>query len=68
MRVTAPSGCLHDCPSQCAIEGTTEAGRITGVAGDPRHPFTRGVISGKVHVYAERVYGSTRVQRLEPAP
>ena len=38
-----------------------EGGRITDVAGDPRHPFTRGVICGKVHDYAERVYGATRV-------
>jgi anaerobic selenocysteine-containing dehydrogenase len=38
-----------------------EAGRITDVTGDPRHPFTRGVICGKVHDYAERVYGATRV-------
>ena len=38
-----------------------EAGRITDVAGDSRHPFTRGVICGKVHDYAERVYGPTRV-------
>ena len=38
-----------------------EAGRITDVAGDREHPFTRGVICGKVHDYAERVYGPTRV-------
>ena len=38
-----------------------ESGRITDVAGDARHPFTRGVICGKVHDYAERVYGPTRV-------
>ena len=61
MRATAPSVCPHDCPSQCALEVTVEAGRITGVTGDPRHPFTRGVICGKVHDYAERVYGITRV-------
>lgn len=40
-----------------------EAGRITDVTGDPRHPFTRGVICGKVHDYAERVYGTTRILR-----
>ena len=40
-----------------------EAGRITDVTGDPRHPFTRGVICGKVHDYAERIYGPTRVSR-----
>lgn len=40
-----------------------EAGRITDVTGDPRHPFTRGVICGKVHEYAARIYGTTRVLR-----
>jgi anaerobic selenocysteine-containing dehydrogenase len=61
MRATLPSVCPHDCPSQCALEVTVEAERITAVSGDPRHPFTRGVICGKVHDYAERVDGPTRV-------
>ena len=61
MRATVPSVCPHDCPSQCALEVTVESGRITDVIGDPRHPFTQGVICGKVHDYAERVYGPTRV-------
>lgn len=61
MQTTVPSVCPHDCPSQCALQVTVEAGRITDVAGDPRHPFTRSVICGKVHDYAERVYGATRV-------
>jgi anaerobic selenocysteine-containing dehydrogenase len=63
MRATLPSVCPHDCPSQCALQVTVEAGRITDVTGDPHHPFTRGVICGKVHDYAERVYGTTRVLR-----
>jgi anaerobic selenocysteine-containing dehydrogenase len=63
MRATLPSVCPHDCPSQCALQVTVEAGRITDVTGDPGHPFTRGVICGKVHHYAERVYGTTRVAR-----
>jgi anaerobic selenocysteine-containing dehydrogenase len=45
------SVCPHACPSQCALAG----------AGDPAHPFTRGVICGKVHDYAERLYAPTRV-------
>ncbi|MGH7421517.1 MAG: molybdopterin-containing oxidoreductase family protein [Candidatus Rokuibacteriota bacterium] len=63
MRATLPSVCPHDCPSQCALQVTVEAGRITDVTGDPRHPFTRGVICGKVHEYAARIYGTTRVLR-----
>ncbi|HET8530800.1 MAG TPA: molybdopterin oxidoreductase family protein [Methylomirabilota bacterium] len=61
MRATLPSVCPHDCPSQCALQVTVEDSRITDVVGDPAHPFTQGVICGKVHDYAERVYGATRV-------
>jgi anaerobic selenocysteine-containing dehydrogenase len=42
---------------------TTEDGRIVDVVGDRTHPFTRGVICGKVHDYAERVYSPIRVTR-----
>jgi anaerobic selenocysteine-containing dehydrogenase len=38
-----------------------ESGRVTAVAGDATHPFTRGVVCGKVHDYAERLYAPTRV-------
>jgi anaerobic selenocysteine-containing dehydrogenase len=61
MRAIVPSVCPHDCPSQCALQVTVDSGRITDVVGDPTHPFTQGVICGKVHDYAERVYGNTRV-------
>lgn len=60
-RRTHASVCPHDCPSACALEVTTEDGRIVEVAGDRAHPFTRGVICGKVHDYAERVYSPLRV-------
>jgi anaerobic selenocysteine-containing dehydrogenase len=63
MPVTLPSVCPHDCPSQCALQVTVDGGRITDVVGDPRHPFTRGVVCGKVHDYAERVYAPSRVLR-----
>ncbi|HSB43044.1 MAG TPA: molybdopterin oxidoreductase family protein [Methylomirabilota bacterium] len=63
MPVTLPSVCPHDCPSQCALQVTVDGGRITDVVGDPRHPFTRGVVCGKVHDYTERVYAPSRVLR-----
>ena len=62
-RATHASVCPHDCPSACALEVTTEDGRIVDVVGDRAHPFTRGVICGKVHDYAERVYSPLRVLR-----
>jgi anaerobic selenocysteine-containing dehydrogenase len=55
------SVCPHDCPSACALVVTVEDGRLTEVTGDPEHPFTQGVICGKVRAYAERVYSPLRV-------
>ena len=40
---------------------TVEDGRLAEVTGDPDHPFTRGVICGKVRAYAERVHSPLRV-------
>src|SRR5499425_2641173 len=61
MRQTLPSVCPHDCPSQCALSVTVEDGRVVAVTGDAGHPFTQGVVCGKVHDYAERLYAPTRV-------
>ncbi|PYM92409.1 MAG: hypothetical protein DME04_15310 [Candidatus Rokuibacteriota bacterium] len=55
------SVCPHDCPSCCSLVVTVEAGRLTSVTGNPEHPFTRGVICGKVREYAERVHSPLRV-------
>jgi anaerobic selenocysteine-containing dehydrogenase len=38
-----------------------EDGRIADVTGTPGHPFTQGVICGKVREYAERVHSPLRV-------
>src|SRR5438876_1074106 len=55
------SVCPHDCPSCCSLVVTVEAGRLTSVTGNAEHPFTRGVICGKVREYAERVHSPLRV-------
>lgn len=55
------SVCPHDCPSCCGLEVTVEDGRLIAVTGDPGHPFTQGIICGKVRAYAERVYSPLRV-------
>ena len=57
------SVCPHDCPSCCSLEVTVEGGHVAAVTGDPRHPFTQGVICGKVREYAERVHSPLRVTR-----
>ncbi len=59
--VMPSSVCPHDCPSCCRLLVTVEDGRITAVTGDPAHPFTQGVICGKVREYAERVHSPLRV-------
>src|SRR4030095_4979243 len=56
------SVCPHDCPSACSLEVTVEDGRIAGVTGGD-HPFTQGVICGKVREYAERVHSPLRILR-----
>jgi len=55
------SVCPHDCPSCCSLIVTVEDGRLTSVTGNPAHPFTQGVICGKVREYAERVHSPLRV-------
>ncbi|MBI2215949.1 MAG: molybdopterin oxidoreductase family protein [Candidatus Rokubacteria bacterium] len=55
------SVCPHDCPSACSLDVTVEAGRLVSVTGNPAHPFTQGVICGKVRAYAERVASPLRV-------
>ncbi len=55
------SVCPHDCPSCCSLEVSVTDGRITEVTGTPDHPFTQGVICGKVRDYAERVHSPLRV-------
>src|SRR5882724_11330348 len=55
------SVCPHDCPSCCSLVVTVTDGRLTSVTGNPDHPFTRGVICGKVREYAERVHSPLRV-------
>jgi anaerobic selenocysteine-containing dehydrogenase len=57
------SVCPHDCPSCCSLDVTVEGGRVTAVTGDPTHPFTQGVICGKVREYAERVHSPLRIIR-----
>src|SRR5438067_858313 len=61
--MTMLSVCPHDCPSACSLVVKTEHGRLVEVTGNPDHPFTQGVICGKVRAYAERVHSPLRVLR-----
>ncbi len=55
------ASCPHDCPDACAMLVTVEDGRVTGVRGDPDHPFTRGSLCAKVTDYEVRAYHPDRV-------
>src|SRR5687767_471332 len=55
------SVCPHDCPSCCSLDVAVADGRIVGVTATAGHPFTQGVICGKVREYAERVHSPLRV-------
>ena len=57
------SVCPHDCPSACSLVVETDDGRLSSVTGNPEHPFTQGVICGKVREYAERVHSDLRVKQ-----
>ena len=39
--------CAHDCPDLCSLLVTVEHDRVTGIRGDPEHPFTAGFACGK---------------------
>ena len=47
--------------SCCRLEVAVTDGRIADVTGTAGHPFTQGVICGKVREYAERVHSPLRV-------
>ena len=53
--------CAHDCPDACAVLVTVENEIVTGVRGDPEHPFTRGGLCAKVNDLETRVYHEDRV-------
>lgn len=47
------STCPLDCPGACALAVEVENGRLARIGGWKAHPFTRGVICGKVNRYRE---------------
>lgn len=53
--------CPLDCQDSCAWIATVEDGRVTGVAGDPDHPITQGILCAKVRDFETRLYARDRV-------
>ena len=60
----AHSTCPHDCPSTCALEVEVVDSKTIGrVRGRKGHPYTDGVICGKVSRYADRVQHPNRLMQ-----
>jgi anaerobic selenocysteine-containing dehydrogenase len=53
--------CPLDCPDACGVVATVQDNQITGIEGDPDHPFTQGFLCRKVRSYHERVMSDDRV-------
>ena len=58
---TVLGACPHDCPDTCSMLVKVQDGRVTGVQGNPAHPFTQGRLCAKTNHYQERVYHPDRV-------
>ncbi len=59
--ITVLGACPHDCPDTCSMLVKVADGRVTGVQGNPAHPFTQGRLCAKTNQYQERVYHPERV-------
>ena len=57
------SVCPYDCPDACGMLIETADGKVTGVAGDPEHPHTRGSLCPKMVHYERTVHSSDRLTR-----
>ncbi|MDG4820549.1 molybdopterin-dependent oxidoreductase [Asanoa sp. WMMD1127] len=60
-RTTHRGACPLDCPDTCVWQLTVEDGRAVEIRGDADHPFTRGVLCGKVNRYLDAVNGADRL-------
>ena len=53
--------CPHDCPDTCAMVIEVVDGQVTGVRGDPDHPYTRGGLCAKVNDFEKHAYHPDRL-------
>lgn len=61
MKTEVRGCCPLDCQDSCAWIATVEDGRVTGVAGDPEHPVTQGILCAKVRDFETRTYSGDRI-------
>jgi anaerobic selenocysteine-containing dehydrogenase len=55
------SACPYDCPDTCGLLVDVSDGRVTGVRGDPEHPYSRGSLCPKVKDYERTVHHAGRL-------
>ena len=55
------SVCPFDCPDACGLLMKVDADAVTGVKGDPDHPYTRGVLCPKMAHYERIIHSSERL-------
>ncbi len=55
------SVCPFDCPDACGLLIEVMGDRMTGVRGDPGHPYTRGVLCPKMTHYERTVHSPSRL-------
>ena len=61
MVTTHRSVCPLDCPDACGLLLEVSNGQVTGVRGDPEHPYTRGFICAKMRCYGELIHSPERL-------
>ena len=59
---TVETACPLDCPDSCSLSVEVEEGRIVSIDASPRNPTTGSFICAKVRGFANRVYGTERLQ------
>lgn len=60
--IISRSVCPYDCPDACGLVVYSENNQVVKVAGDPEHPFTRGMLCGKMAHYERTVHSPTRIR------
>ena len=61
MATTVRGACPLDCPDTCSWVVTVEDGRAIDLRGNREHPFTRGVLCGKVDHYLDALHDPERL-------
>lgn len=60
-RTIVRSVCPYDCPDTCGLLATVEGSKVTGISGDPDHPFSKGTLCAKMHHYERTVHSPERL-------